>query len=63
MKLQIRMNLKKKCVEIRNSEHTTEKSALQKGADFLKIFMLGEYELNRYNICIFYFKDSISMML
>ncbi len=41
MKLQIRMNLKKKSVEIRNSEHTTEKSALQRGADFLKIFMLG----------------------
>ena len=41
MKLQIRMNLKKKCVEIRNSEHTTEKSALQRGADFLKFFMLG----------------------
>lgn len=35
------MNLKKKSVEIRNSEHTTEKSALQRGADFLKIFMLG----------------------
>lgn len=42
MKLQIRMNVKKKCVEIRNSEHTTEKSALQRGADFLKIFMLGQ---------------------
>ena len=41
MKLQIRMNLKKKSVENRNSEHTTEKSALQRGADFLKIFMLG----------------------
>lgn len=41
MKLQIRMNVKKKNVEIRNSEHTVEKSALQKGADFLKIFMLG----------------------
>lgn len=35
------MNLKKKCVEIRNTEHTPEKSALQRGADFLKIFMLG----------------------
>ncbi len=41
MKLQIRMNTAKKCVEIRSSEFTTDKIALQRGTDFLKAFMLG----------------------
>ncbi|EAS03952.2 Pre-rRNA-processing protein pno1 (macronuclear) [Tetrahymena thermophila SB210] len=45
MKLQIRMNTKKKAVEIKSSEHTPETSAVQKTADFLKAFMLG-FELN-----------------
>ena len=45
MKLQVRMNTKKKSVEIKSSEHTTEPSALQKTTDFLKAFMLG-FELN-----------------
>eukprot|EP01017_Pseudomicrothorax_dubius_P014638 TRINITY_DN1709_c0_g1_i3.p1 TRINITY_DN1709_c0_g1~~TRINITY_DN1709_c0_g1_i3.p1 ORF type:complete len:151 (+),score=37.14 TRINITY_DN1709_c0_g1_i3:490-942(+) len=45
MKLQIRMNVKRKCVELKTSPHTTEKNALQRSADFLKAFMLG-FDLN-----------------
>ena len=45
MKLQIRMNTKKKCVELKTSEHTEDKNAVQKAADFLKAFMLG-FDLN-----------------
>ena len=45
MKLQIRMNLKKKAVEIKTSEFTDDKLALQRTSDFLKAFMLGEYLL------------------
>ncbi|KAI9024071.1 pre-rRNA-processing protein PNO1 [Hyaloraphidium curvatum] len=41
MKLQVRMNLKAKAVEIRNSQHTEETGAVQKGADFVKAFALG----------------------
>lgn len=41
MKLQIRMNTKKKCVELKTSQHTLEKTALQRGVDFLKAFMMG----------------------
>ncbi|KAJ1482548.1 hypothetical protein T484DRAFT_1759116 [Baffinella frigidus] len=41
MKLQVRMNLKNKSVELRTSEHTEHVSALQKSADFLKAFLLG----------------------
>eukprot|EP01102_Stenamoeba_stenopodia_P000084 TRINITY_DN10058_c0_g1_i1.p1 TRINITY_DN10058_c0_g1~~TRINITY_DN10058_c0_g1_i1.p1 ORF type:complete len:235 (+),score=45.80 TRINITY_DN10058_c0_g1_i1:152-856(+) len=41
MKLQIRMNLHSKCIELKTSEHTTDPGALQKAADFLKAFMLG----------------------
>jgi len=41
LKLQIRMNTKKRAVEIRTSEHTQEIGALQKAADFLTAFMLG----------------------
>ncbi|TKA22456.1 Pre-rRNA-processing protein PNO1 [Salinomyces thailandicus] len=39
--LQIRMNPAKKAVELRTSPHTTDPSALQKGADFLTAFTLG----------------------
>jgi len=39
--LQIRMNVHRKCVEIRTSTHTKEIGALQKGADFVKAFALG----------------------
>lgn len=42
MKLQVRMNTKRRSIEIRTSpKHTTDIGALQKSADFLKAFMLG----------------------
>lgn len=42
LKLQVRMNLKTKSVELRtNPKHTTDPGALQKGADFIKAFTLG----------------------
>jgi len=39
--LQVRMNVPRKCVEIRTSKHTKEVGGLQKGADFVKSFALG----------------------
>ncbi|KZV71830.1 eukaryotic type KH-domain (KH-domain type I) [Peniophora sp. CONT] len=39
--LQVRMNVQRKAVEIRTSKHTKEVGALQKGADFVKAFVLG----------------------
>jgi len=39
--LQVRMNVQRKCVEMRTSKHTKELGALQKGADFVKAFALG----------------------
>merc|ERR1719408_568194 len=51
LKLQVRMNMKRRCVEIRTSEETPDIGFLQKGADFLKAFMLG-FEL----------KDSIALL-
>jgi len=45
MKLQVRMNTATRNVELRTSEHTTEIGALQKGADFVKAFVLG-FEIN-----------------
>ena len=41
LKLQVRMNIKSKAVEMRTSRHTTDSGALQKGADFLLAFTLG----------------------
>lgn len=41
MKLQVRMNVKRRSVEIRNSEGTTDIGYLQKAADYFKAFMLG----------------------
>ncbi|KAH9888196.1 eukaryotic type KH-domain (KH-domain type I) [Xylariomycetidae sp. FL2044] len=41
LKLQVRMNVKHKRVELRTSKHTTDVGALQKGADFLTAFSLG----------------------
>lgn len=41
LKLQVRMNVKSKTVELRTSPHTTQPSALQTGADFLTAFTLG----------------------
>lgn len=41
MKLQVRMNVKRRAIELRSSKHTEDVSAIQKGADFLKCYMLG----------------------
>ena len=41
MKIQIKMNPKKKCVEIRTSDTTKDPSAIRKCEDFLKAFMCG----------------------
>ena len=40
LKLQVRMNIKAKTVELRTSKHTKDVGALQKGEDFLKAFTL-----------------------
>lgn len=41
LKLQVRMNVKSKAVELRTSRYTTDTGALQKGEDFVKAFALG----------------------
>ncbi|ODV88169.1 hypothetical protein CANARDRAFT_5467 [[Candida] arabinofermentans NRRL YB-2248] len=41
LKLQVRMNLKTKNVELKTCVKTNDPSALQKGADFIKAFSLG----------------------
>jgi RNA-binding protein PNO1 len=41
LKLQIRMNIKRKCVEIRTSKEAIEGATLQKASDYIKAFMLG----------------------
>lgn len=41
LKLQVRMNIKSKAVELRTCKSTTDAGALQKGADFVKAFSLG----------------------
>lgn len=41
LKLQVRMNVKAKAVELRTSRHTDDTGALQKGADFIQAFALG----------------------
>lgn len=41
LKLQVRMNLAKKMVELRTSPSTTDPSAIQKGQDFLTAFTYG----------------------
>ena len=41
MKLQIRMNVKKRCVEIKTSEFTETAAALQKASDFVQAFLMG----------------------
>ena len=51
MKIQVKMNVKMKCVEIRSSENTEDVSALQKSEEFLKAFMCG-----------FDLQDSIAML-
>lgn len=41
MKLQIRMNVGRRCVELKMAPTTPEVAYLQKGADFVRSFMLG----------------------
>lgn len=41
LKLQIRMNLRTRSVELKTSKATEDTSALQKGADFVRAFVLG----------------------
>ena len=41
LKLQVRMNVKARAVELRSSRHTLDPGALQKGEDFVKAFSLG----------------------
>ncbi|KAL0075173.1 hypothetical protein J3Q64DRAFT_1839255 [Phycomyces blakesleeanus] len=41
MKLQVRMNVQTRSVELRTSDSTVESSALQKGAEFVKAYALG----------------------
>eukprot|EP00697_Spironema_sp_BW2_P014568 gnl/Spiro4/5042_TR2515_c0_g1_i1.p1 gnl/Spiro4/5042_TR2515_c0_g1~~gnl/Spiro4/5042_TR2515_c0_g1_i1.p1 ORF type:complete len:247 (+),score=64.96 gnl/Spiro4/5042_TR2515_c0_g1_i1:64-741(+) len=41
LKLQIRMNTRLRCVELKNSIHTVESGALQKASDFVRAFSLG----------------------
>ncbi|TXT05967.1 hypothetical protein VHUM_03728 [Vanrija humicola] len=43
--LQVRMNVKRRAVEIKSSGHTVDSGAVQKGADFVKAFALG-FEVN-----------------
>jgi RNA-binding protein PNO1 len=47
MKLQVRMNLRSKAVELRSCSETAEIGALQKGADFVRAYGLGfDLEVN-----------------
>ena len=39
------MNVKRKCVELKTSEFTTDRNAMQKSVEFLKAFLLG-FDLN-----------------
>jgi RNA-binding protein PNO1 len=41
LKLQVRMNVKTRSVELRTSSHTDDTGALQKGEDFVRAFSLG----------------------
>jgi len=41
LKLDVRMNTRNRCVELRTSEHTADVDTLQKAADFLRAYFLG----------------------
>jgi len=41
MKLQIRYNVVKDCIEMKTSQHTKNPAALQKSTDFVRAFLLG----------------------
>ena len=44
LKLDMRMNLKSKKVEIKTTPKTADSAHLQKAADFVHAFILGEYK-------------------
>jgi len=44
-KLQVRMNVRRRAVELRTSKHTQDTGSLQRGADFVKAYALG-FEVN-----------------
>lgn len=46
MKLDMRMNLKTKKIEIKTTPQTTNPDAIQKAADFVHAFILGEAPLD-----------------
>ena len=47
MKLQVRMNIRSKSVELRSCAQTEDIGALQKGADFVRAYGLGfDLEVN-----------------
>ena len=48
LKLQVRMNVKSKAVELRTSKHTIDSGALQKAEDFVKAFSLVSAVLSSY---------------
>lgn len=41
LNLQIRMNTKTRCVEVKNSPTTTDAGSLQKASDFIQAYMMG----------------------
>lgn len=41
LKLDVRMNPRNRCVELKTSEHTSDIDTLQKAADFLRAYFLG----------------------
>eukprot|EP00762_Andalucia_godoyi_P001299 ANDGO_04776.mRNA.1 Pre-rRNA-processing protein PNO1 len=41
LKLMVRMNTNRKCVEIKSTPETTDSGAVQKATDFVRAFMLG----------------------
>ena len=51
MKLQIRLNAKKKTVDVRECQETEDRASIQRTVNFLKSFMLG-----------FSLEDSIAML-
>jgi RNA-binding protein PNO1 len=46
LKLQVRMNVKTKSIELRTSKFTTDIGALQKGEDFVKAFAVYGFDLD-----------------
>jgi RNA-binding protein PNO1 len=56
LKLQIRLNLKKRHVELRSSKLTKDPGAIQKAADFVQAFMLGFEVEDTHTVCSTFWK-------